>query len=103
MVKKLSNYFLKNNEVYIPLWTEVNLITRKMTNNSLSSKQHCFISIKGDLILLEDNSTNGTFVNNSFIHKESIIIKINDEIGFGSSKNKFCLKKYDSQEIIKID
>lgn len=96
---KLANYMLVHERKNIPLRVGKNILQRRQIgiNRQYVSRNHCIIYVKEKkgktLIILEDNSLNGTFVSASFIKKKAIILSENDKLGFGCMLDYFTLTK----------
>ena len=103
MPNELSPFYLKG-AVNIPLRNGLKKIKRpRVRNSSYISREHCWIYVKcsgnRSIVVLRDNSTNGTFINRSVIRHASIILKVGDLIGLGSQVQTFELKQAETIEL----
>lgn len=99
MKQQLSNFTLHRGNVFIPLRIGRNIIKRhkQVSGARFWSKQHCVIFVKEikekPVILLMDQSRNGTYINSSVLRKKGTFLDQHDTIGFGSPLSLFVLEK----------
>lgn len=73
----------------------------KVNDQKISSK-HCSIELtpKGEVLICDLGSTNGTFLNNAQIHQS--LLKINEELRIGNTYIKVDEKKLTMSERVKV-